>query len=407
MVKPSVQLHLIKRRAKKGGKYPVKIRVIYDRKPKDYPIGLDLLESEFNGAMVAKPKKDFRDISQKLKGEIVKANKIVDEMGVFTFQKFQDLYYGRLREASNIYSFFESYIDELIREERIKTAKSYESAKSSFQKYKPKLGLYDITPQFLNSYHFYQKEKGISNTSIGIYVRSLRTIYNYAIALGVIKKDENYPFGKNKYVIPAGRNIKKALTSLQIKAIYNYPTIPGTQEDKARDFWMFSYLCNGINFKDIALLRLENVDGNMLRFVRAKTKHTTAGNPNIISCFLNEPAKKIIEKWGSKAGNKNDFLFSILNHQDTPVDQVRKTAQFIQTTNKYLKKISEEIGLGKPITTYYSRHSAATTLKHAGASIEQIQEALGHQSSITTQKYLDSFDDESKKNLSESLTRFL
>ncbi|MEJ7685004.1 MAG: hypothetical protein WKG06_45595 [Segetibacter sp.] len=33
-----------------------------------------------------------------------------------------------------------------------------------------------------------------------------------------------------------------------------------------------------------------------------------------------------------------------------------------------------------------------------GANIEQIREALGHQSTSTTQKYLASFDDESKEN---------
>ena len=92
---------------------------------------------------------------------------------------------------------------------------------------------------------------------------------------------------------------------------------------------------------------------------------------------------------------------------DSPEDQVKRIGQFIKNTNKYMKLISESIGLEKPATTYFGRHTAATILKRSGASIIQIQEALGHQSSITTQRYLDSFDDDSKKDLSNSLSKFL
>ena len=145
----------------------------------------------------------------------------------------------------------------------------------------------------------------------------------------------------------------------------------------------------------------------MLRFIRAKTKNTTRSNQTIISCYLSKPAMEIIKKWRSKSKNAEEYLFPILDSDDTAFDQARKIAQFIQTTNKYMKRISKEIGLEKPATSYYSRHSAASILKRSGGSIAAIQEALGHQSSATTQKYLDSFDDESKKNLSKSLMKFL
>ncbi len=82
-------------------------------------------------------------------------------------------------------------------------------------------------------------------------------------------------------------------------------------------------------------------------------------------------------------------------------------AQFIQNTNKNMKRISKKIGIEKNVTTYYGRHSAATIMKKSGANIEQIREALGHHNTSTTQKYLDSFDDESKRELSKSLTNFI
>jgi integrase/recombinase XerD len=53
--------------------------------------------------------------------------------------------------------------------------------------------------------------KNISKTTIGLYVRSLRCIFNEAIEDGIIKRDR-YPFGRRRYQVPTSRNIKKALT---------------------------------------------------------------------------------------------------------------------------------------------------------------------------------------------------
>jgi len=41
-----------------------------------------------------------------------------------------------------------------------------------------------------------------------------------------------------------------------------------------------------------------------------------------------------------------------------------------------MKQIAIELGIFKPITTYYARHSFATILKNSGVSTEFISEAL-------------------------------
>ena len=411
---PSAQLLLVTRRKKLSGKYPVKIRIIYQRNNKDFPIGIDLTQEEFDGATAKHIKGLHREVSKKLNEKINKANKIIGEPGVFTFDKFSEAFNGRVKDSSNLYALFDDYIKILTDEERLKTAESYITAKNSFKDYKNNIGLYDITPGFLNNYQSYQRKRkissnkvGLSDTTIGIYVRTLRSIYNYAISLGIIKRDESYPFGKRKFVIPASRNIKKALSIQEVSKIYNYQTIPGTAEDKARDFWIFSYLCNGINFKDVSLLQNKNIDGDMLRFVRAKTKNTTRANQTTISCHLGDAAKSIIEKWRNHNREGDGYLFAILQVDDDARQQVRRVAQFIKNTNKYMKRISHTIGIEMVANTGHTRHSSATILKRSGASIEQIQEALGHLNSTTTRAYLDSFDDESKKELSNSLSNFV
>jgi len=299
----------------------------------------------------------------------------------------------RLKDASDIFSFFEEYINSLKNEDRVKTADNYTTAMRSFKRFRNNIGFYDITTDFLKKYHKWMIDQGNAETTIGIYTRSLRAIYNYGVSKGVIKKDENYPFGNRKYVIPAGRNVKKALTHEEVQKLYQYETIPGTPIDQAKDFWFLSYFCNGINFKDIALLKNKNIDGEMLRFVREKSKNTTRGNRTVISCYMSEPLKEIIHKWRVNNNDPNAYLFEILEEEDDATEQMNKIALFIHKTNEHMKNICKEVGITKLATTYYSRHSAATIMKKSGASVEQIREALGHHSTTTTQKYLDSFDD--------------
>jgi len=407
-MKPTAQILLYTMRQKKNGKYPVKLRVVYQRDHRDFKLGIDLTEDEFVEATKTKPFKQYRIVANDLIGWSNKANKIIAQLTQFTFDKFEAEFHGHHKDASDIFPFFQEYIQKLEEEDRIKTASAYQTAMNAIKLFygKPKLSLHDINSMFLNKFQKWMLAKGNSVTTVGIYARTLRTIYNYCIGLGTIKRDENYPFVRSKFIIPAGRNIKKALPLAEIKKIYNYKTQFGSFEDRAKDFWMLSYFCNGINFKDIAMLKRKNIDGDMIRFLREKTKRSSQGNQVTISCYLTDKVKAIIDKWGGQDKSSDAFIFPILTSNDTPKEQVKKVAQFIQTTNKGMKKICNALGLGVEVTTYFSRHSAATILKQSGASISQIQEALGHSSSAVTQKYLDSFEDDTKKELSKALNNF-
>ena len=95
-------------------------------------------------------------------------------------------------------------------------------------------------------------------------------------------------------------------------------------------------------------------------------------------------------------------LHKIQKHQ-----KERNTGNGIYIIIQCLSVFRPDVELGKVATTYYARHSAATILKRSGASIAQIQEALGHSTQSVTQSYLDSFDDDTKKNLANSLSSFI
>lgn len=183
----------------------------------------------------------------------------------FTFPKFEELYLSN-REAVDSISFaFEKYAEELREQDRLGTAVSYEAAKTSLEKFKKDLKFADISPQLLTKYENWMLKQGQSKTTIGIYLRNLRALFNRAD----IDKSL-YPFGegRGKYSIPSSKNIKKALTLEEISKLYNYKVpkkIPKGEPKSmamARDYWIFIYQFNGLNVKDLCLLKQKNIKGN-------------------------------------------------------------------------------------------------------------------------------------------------
>jgi integrase/recombinase XerD len=242
-------------------------------------------------------------------------------------------------------------------------------------------------------------DMGRSNSTIGIYLRQLRAIINQAIDAGVLSQDK-YPF--RKYEIPSGRNIKKALSESQISQLLNH-TPENPDQQKALDFWILSYLCNGMNFADIVALKPGNMAGNYLHFIREKTKKTKKKDLRPIKVGLNPRAKEIIKKW-SHTDPANPYLFPILEEGLTPLTIKYRCQRFTKWVNKHMEEIRKDLKIDQKIGTYAARHSFSTVLKRKGVSTEFIKEALGHSSVVVTENYLDSFTDDVKLEYANMLT---
>ena len=251
-------------------------------------------------------------------------------------------------------------------------------------------------------------ELGNSISTVGIYLRSLIAIFNIAINDKIIS-EIYYPFGKNKYQIPSVKNKKRALNFDEVKQLYLYPTIKGSIEDRSKDYWFFSYLCNGMNMRDIFNLKYRNIDlkSNEIRFIRTKTARSKRNEIEYIEIPITKEIKAIIEKWGNKPETPDSYVFPVLVDNITPKQAFERAKQAVKTTNKHLKRIGEELGFRLSLTTYTARHTYSTTLKRLGYSIEFISESLGHSDIKTTQVYLDSFEKETKIKAANELLSFV
>lgn len=423
---PSVTSEIIleTRKTNKSNQHPVKLRVTWKRTRKYYTLSginkksLWLTPDEWDNVLhQTKPRKAIKELRAHLVTLEKQASDVIKDLPEFTFAAFEGEYFTA-RDKNDLFSQMAASAKQLRKDGRISTAVTFECALNSLKEFtgKERLPMTSVTVKFLKNYQAWmttprkeitgegkkKKEKvipGNSLTTVGIYLRNVRTVFNEAKITGLV-----YPFGKPKdglYRIPKGRNVKKALTQQQVAQIAAYKAI-GYFEERSRDLWLFSYLCNGINFKDIARLKYENIHKDAegypkITIERAKTAEASDENATI-HIIITRQIGRIIDRWGTKTG----YIFPILQDGMTPEEEYKAVQQIVHVTNDNMKRICEDIGID-PVTTYTARHSFATILKRSGASVEFISESLGHRSKQTTLNYLANFEDEEKRKWAEML----
>ncbi len=349
------------------------------------------LQKEWKIINSADAKGSLRKIKNKILTIENDAQDCCEKIIPFSFKYFEHEFFDQRTRFASLKSTYESYILELKGNNQHGTAVGYETAMHSLFKFKPDLQFDELTKEFLEKFELWMLERGKSITTVSIYVRTLRAIMNLAKSNGI--KFPDYPFGRRKYLIPATRNIKKALNIDQIKQLFNYPTVEYSGLDKAKDFWILSYLCNGINMSDIARLRWCNLSPETIVFEREKTRRTKRDAPVKIIALRNDRINVIIKKWGNKYyGNSNALVFSIIDDGDDPERARKKIQQFIHVTNDWMKRLGKDLEFGVTLTTYVARHSFATILLRGGAPLALASQTLGHTNIATTQKYFAGFE---------------
>ena len=409
IIAATTSIVLDKRIQRKDGTYAVKLRITFQRITKYYPLGIYLTPEEWEKVNGEKPRNDYKNHKVFFNKIELKAINTIKSLPTFSFESFTRVFNRQTDLSKDVFWMFDDYINELKRNKRFGTADSYGNAKSSFKaflgtKNRIKLRFGDITPEWLQDYEDWMLSQGKSITTVGIYNRSLRKIINNAIDDGHFNK-EFYPFGKRKYQIPGGRNIKKALSLDQIQQLYEY-TPANEAESSSLNLWLLSYLCNGANIQDLARLQFKNIGANSLVFIRQKTKRTTKHDLQPVLVSLIPETKELIKKLAITQVTENDFMLGIINGKETEDIQRAKIKQATKVANKHLKRIGEKLGLPVKLTLGVARHSWATVMKNLGASDELVSEGLGHQMLSTTKSYLASFEDKIREKYQSKLLKF-
>lgn len=391
----SVNILLDTRRPMKTGEYPVRLQLYVNGR--QYLIAtpisasLPVIKRYKKGLMNSTETKQLRDAIQK---ELSKATDIISNLRIVTPESFKKIYYsetGIVRKgiSTNIKPLYDEKISEVTEQERFGTRHNYQSSYASLNAFAVEclhrrphsIVLQDITPDWVRKYEQWNLKRNASISTVRCYLRPLRAIMNSAISDKLISQNV-YPFGKAKgsYILGKSVAAKNNLTKEQLLQLWEYD---GRTAVRERDFWWFSYFCNGANPTDLLHLKMDNVHGNFIRFQRRKTQFSNESVGDIV-VSLNDEMRAIIDKYHREG---NDYLFDILNDGMTPEEQYKTVIDWKRLTNRMLNKVGKELGF-RELSLSMARHSFATTLKLAGTSTSFISNFLGHADERTTQIYL-------------------
>lgn len=378
-----------------NGEYPLMLRICKDGKKKYQSLGISVLPRYWdfirNKPKPNCPNKEYiqkiiLDKQTELQQRMLEFNSEQKEYTTTTLLNDENKKF----ELKTVSQFYQELIEQCKSNDKCGNRLIYKSSYNSlkvFTKNQLDIPFSAIDVSWLNKYEKWLRSKGNKETTMSLMFRTLRSAYNKAIKAKCARKSD-YPFDEYK--------INKFDTKTQKRAIAKTEVLKFTKEvdnigkrqyvQLSKDIFIFSYLCGGINFTDIANLTKANITNGRLHYIRQKTG-------KLIKLGISEEAMQIIKKYESES---KGYLFPILNTNihKTPLQKQNRIHKMLGKINKNLKLIAAQLNVDANMTTYVARHSFASVLKKSGVSIALISEALGHSDLSTTQVYLDSFDNE-------------
>lgn len=386
-----------------SGLYPISLR-IFHRKPRlirlsfyTSIVGWDTIDFKLKKSAIANKNQDCNYINDLLYDKLHETRKIINSLGetldsinVDTLVEHIKLSWDEnddsiiKKKIINNISLLEMTNILIERKQvanKIGTARWYKGAINVFIKYNNgnDIKLYDITVSFLKDFEAYQEKKGNSINAVSAYMRALRSVYNSAI-----KEDKFIPIKNafHHYRVPRTHRTKKRGIPkekfLNIRSL-NYPE--QTEIWHTKNYVLVMFNCRGMNFIDLAKLRVNAIINDRLEYGRSKTGES-------LSVKLTTELVQILNFYIQQKEGA-DFIFPI--GYDGTIDTHTNYMSHRRRVNKHLKIIARDAGIEENFTTYSIRHSWATIAKFLGVSTEIISESLGHHSLKTTEIYLKNF----------------
>lgn len=347
-----------------------------------------------------------KELKKEMADYLAKAEAILTRLPNPTKESFTRLFKSEtdhfMTNKTDMLYFFDEKMNEALKEGRVGTYKYYKGCLNSFKSFSKDLYFEDITEKWLKRYRNYLKNNGNADATISLRLRCMKIMFNLAIEGGYISS-KHYPF-KN---ISTGSSVKSksVLYPEQLRALWLYQ--PKTmRQHRAKAYWFFCYLSNGMNFKDMAHLKWKDMKGDTFTFIRQKTKLTTKTGTKEIRVHLNDVMKKIIKVWGKPSNNQEDFIFPIIKDSSDCMQMEKARVRMKRMCNKKLSTMGKELGFDVHLCLNLARHSFATMLKLSNTPTSFISDAMGHTSSKTTEHYLKSIPDKQLEIMSNKLLAF-
>ena len=384
----NIKIVLDTRRAKVDSTYNIIFRVSHCRQVYTLNTGVSILENYWNAQdlQIDKSHPNSKLLNLKISKDYFKTQEALLRLGDgFTIEKLRSLIDGKpvTDNVDTFKEFADKLILQMMQTNKTGNALVYQTAVNKFiEFYGSDIQFKSIDYSLLDRFTHQLTLNGLKQNSISNYFRTIRAIYNKAIKQKIVERSF-YPF--HDITVKSEVTTKRAILREDILNLIAVPVKQNSASWKALNYFLLSYYLIGMSFTDLAYLKAENVIDGRVVYRRRKTHKT-------YSVKLFPVAEKILLSFHKE---RSKYLLPIL-HDGVPENSLkakRTIQQWIKTTNKYLKRLSNDAGINGTVTTYVARHTFATTAKRLGYPNELIAEALGHEyGNKITNIYLDSFD---------------
>ena len=300
------------------------------------------------------------------------------------------------RSKATVRSFSDELISNMTKAGKAGHAMAYKGAINSIINYtgNEQLKFEDITYKLLDKYNSDMLAKGAKKGSKGLkvnaiaaYLRSIRAVYNKAIKSEVVDA-KHYPF--SKFTIETEETISRALTLAEIRAIATYELKPGTSAWHNRNYFILSFCLIGMNFADMLTLEPSDIMNDRVVYRRNKTGR-------IYNIGIHPKVQELLHYYKSiPTKNGNKFVLPMLQFTSEALKEHNLIKQICKNCSKHVKRIAEDCGIAKNVSTYWARYTWANLAKkELKYSNDLIADALGHQyGNKVTGIYLDSYSNE-------------
>lgn len=293
----------------------------------------------------------------------------------------------------------------LISRKKAGTARSYQDAFNRFKKDNGShITFSDITPEFIDQWRKIML-LSVSRTTTNIYLRSFSAVLHIAYEYQLISEPPKFLFrglgifsshGSNSrrhWYLPAS-DWHKMWVFFETQG-RGYPICRKWRRDyreryfEAVGLMLFMYLGNGMNLRDLCMLRYNKFYFQSGRKQLQFCRHKTADRTNtVVEVPILKEMQVIMDRMARKP-IEGELIFPYLNDVIGDEEQeILYTYLLGRAIRDRMKTVSKALHFDCEPTPTWARHSFATNLIQAGVPKDYVSFAMAHVSNDVTHNYI-------------------
>jgi len=263
------------------------------------------------------------------------------------------------------------------------TVKSYKNVLAQFDFFGQKTTLENLSFEILTNFKNYQLGLGNSKSTINLYLRALRSIYNKGILMYRLPDPKPFAGLFAGLKVRAFSNRKRYLDKETIFKLEQIE-VPGAKQ-KYLDLFLLQFYCGGCDLIDLYFLQKKQIRRGRLIFERTKTDTNQR-----IDIKLHPKALLILQKFTSN----DNYIFSF-GKEKSNYEVFRRTFQRGLISIQKLHDI-EVLPDGDNLSVKVARHTFMNLAKQYRIEPDLIRELVGHERDDVDNYYKDKFPEKDR-----------